>query len=269
MCGAGPLPYGSLRDGRTETDLCAPERTPAVTEESATLLRAAGFVAAGSIFWLEYWDLKDRKRPEPRARLLAAFAVGVASACFALAAYRLLEAFGIGAQPSSDLRREFLVCMLLIGPLEEGSKFLAARTVVFRWKTFDERTDGFVYAAAVALGFAAFENFFYLPAMDLTGQIVRTLCAPLVHTLFAAIWGWGTAHALISVRSRTWRFLWQAGSLALAAAVHGAYDFALHAGAPPAGVAAIVAVLWGAVILGARHALAADDRDRNGASADA
>ncbi|MCG3133590.1 MAG: hypothetical protein HMLKMBBP_00789 [Planctomycetes bacterium] len=233
-----------------------------MTDETQGLLRAAGFAVAGSLFWLEYWDLKDRARPEPRRRLVAAFAVGVASACFALALYRILEALGIGAHPTSDLRREFLVCMFLVGPLEEGSKFFAARTVVFRWRTFDERVDGFIYAAAVALGFAAFENFFYLPALDARGQVIRTLCAPLVHTLFASLWGWGTAHALIAVRGRGARFLWQAGSLAAAALVHGAYDFALHAGAPPPVVAAIVAVLWVVVILGARRALAADDSER-------
>jgi RsiW-degrading membrane proteinase PrsW (M82 family) len=232
-----------------------------LTSETISTLRTVGFVLAGSIFWLEYWDLKDRRRREPRARLLIAFLLGMVSAGIALALYAAVTALGLPTEPGSAPPRAFLVCVLVVGPIEEGAKYLVARGIVFRWKTFDERVDGFVYAAAIALGFAAYENFLYLPDLSWGGQVVRTLCAPLVHTLFAALWGWGAAHAALDVKDRGRRVLWNVGSLAAAAFVHGVYDFALCAGAPPPAVAGIVLGLWAAVILGARRALRLDDRD--------
>ena len=232
-----------------------------MTSETLSTLRTVGFILAGSLFWLEYWDLKDRHRPEPRLRLFFAFILGMVSAVLALFAYRALDLLDVPLDPGSEPKQAFLVCMLVVGPVEEGCKFLVARTVIFRWKHFDERVDGFVYAATLALGFAAYENFLYLPTLGWGGQVVRTLCAPLVHTLFAALWGWGTAHAFRDVQDPRRRFLWQAGSLAAAAAAHGLYDFALYAGARPPIVAGIVLGLWTAVILGARRALRLDARD--------
>lgn len=222
------------------------------------LLRTAGFVVAGTILWLQYWDVKDRRRPEPRLRLLLAFVVGMASAVLAMGIYALATFLGAPSDPGQGTASIALFCIGLVGPVEEGAKFALARAVVFRWKVFDERVDGFVYAAAVALGFAAVENLFYLPHMGLRDQVVRMLCAPLVHTLFAAAWGYGTAHALLEVRTAAGRWAWQIGTVALAAVLHGGYDLVLYAGASSLAVAAVVVVIWAAVIVAARHALARD-----------
>lgn len=228
--------------------------------EGSEILPTLGFVAAGSLLWLEYWYVKDHRRPEPRSRLVLAFLAGMASAGVALGLYAAAGALGAPANPGSSRGAIAAYCFGVVGPVEEIAKFLVARAIVFRWKVFDERVDGFVYASAVALGFAAVENFLYLPHMMLTDQIVRTLCAPLVHTLFAASWGYGTAHALLEVPTRAGRWAWQAGTVGLAAAVHGAYDFALYAGASALAVAGIVLVLWVSVIGAANHAL---DRDED------
>lgn len=232
-----------------------------MSAETLNHLRTLGFVLAGTLFWLEYWDLKDRRQPESRWRLLFAFLLGMVSAGIALLLYSGLDRLDVPLDPTETPAAAFLVCVGIVGPVEEVSKFLVARFVVFRWRAFDERVDGFVYAATVALGFAAYENFLYLPSLGWGGQIVRTLCAPLVHTLFAALWGWGTAHALHDVRTPGKRFLWQAGSLAVAAFLHGIYDFALYAGAPPPAIAGIVLGLWLAIIVGARRALRLDVGD--------
>ena len=229
-----------------------------MTDEGALLARALGFALAGSLLWLQYWDLKDRRRPEPRLRLLGAFLVGAASAPLAMGLYAVASYLGAPSDPARGTVAIAAFFIGLVGPVEEGAKFLLARAVVFRWKVFDERVDGFVYAAAVALGFAAVENLFYLPAMGFRDQVVRSLCAPLVHTLFAAAWGYGTAHALLEVRSRAGRIAWQAGTVALAALLHGIYDFVLYSGASSTTVAVVVVLLWAAVIGAARHAFARD-----------
>lgn len=229
-----------------------------------SVVRAAGFVAAGTLFWALYWDMKDRGRPEPRGRLVAAFLVGCASALLALGLYAVLPALGVRTQASSAPSSVLFVCFAVVGPVEEVSKFALARAVVFRWKAFDERVDGVVYGSAVAHGFAAVENLFWLPGLGVRDALVRALVLPLVHTLFAAIWGLGTARALLDSRSRAARFAWQAGSLVVAVLLHGAYDAVLALGASPYVVAGWILVHWVSVIAAARHAVS---RDRSVAAA--
>lgn len=227
--------------------------------DEVDIVRTVGFVSAGSIFWLQYWDLKDRKRPEPRRNLVGAFGLGGAACVLAMALYWVATELGVPLQAMTGTSRVLFVCLAVIGPVEEVSKFVAARFVVFRWRAFDERVDGVVYAAAVSLGFAAAENILWLPGMDARGGLVRALCTPIVHTLFGVIWGYGTAIALLEARTRTARIAWQAGSLALAALAHGAYDATLALGAPPWVVAVVVLVLWMAVLGIARRAALRDD----------
>lgn len=227
--------------------------------DTQAIVRTVGFVAAGSIFWLQYWDLKDRKRPEPRANLVGAFGLGGVACVLAIGLYWVATLCGVPLQAMTGTSRVLLVSLAVIGPVEEVSKFVVARCVVFRWKAFDERVDGVVYAAAVSLGFAAAENIAWLPGMDVRGGLVRALCTPIVHTLFGVIWGYGTAVAMLDTRSRAARFLWQGGSLALAAATHGAYDAILALGAPPWAVAGTVLVLWMSVLAIARRAALRDD----------
>lgn len=223
------------------------------------MLRAAGFAAAGTLFWLQYWDLKDRKRPEPRGHLVAAFALGCVSALLALGVYAALAAAGVPTLPGRDPVKALLVCVCVIGPVEECAKFGLARAFVFRWRAFDERVDGIVYGAAVALGFAAVENLIWLPDLATRDAFVRALTAPLVHTLFSVIWGLGTARAFLDARSRAARLAWQAGSLVLASVVHGLYDAILELGASSVVVALWVLVHWTLIIWAARAAARRDD----------
>jgi RsiW-degrading membrane proteinase PrsW (M82 family) len=219
----------------------------------ATTLRALAFVVAGSLFWLQYFDLKDALQPEPRRRLMQAFGLGVLAVGIAWAGYAAVAAAGFPSSPPSEPGATVLYCLLVVGPVEEGAKFLVARAVCFRWKEFDERIDGLVYAAAVALGFAAVENFLFLRALPWQTGLVRALVSPLTHSLFAAVWGFGTSHALLAAKTPVSRFLWQALPLVAAMALHGAYDIAvLVDGAAPA-AAVVVTLLWAFVIWNARR----------------
>lgn len=222
-------------------------------ENVASTLRAVGFVAAGSLFWLQYFDLKDALQPEPRRRLAQAFGLGMLAVGVAWAGYRAAAWAGLPSSPPEAAGDVVLYCLLVVGPVEEGAKFLVARAVCFRWKHFDERIDGLVYAAAVALGFAAVENFLFLRALPWTTGLVRALVSPLTHSLFAAVWGFGASRALLAAKTPASRFLWQALTLASAMVLHGAYDIAvLIDGAAPF-AAIVMAALWAFVIWNARR----------------
>ncbi len=53
----------------------------------------------GALFWMMYFDHKDRLRPEPRRMLLWAFVVGAAAAVAASGLYRVAEAAGAPPYP--------------------------------------------------------------------------------------------------------------------------------------------------------------------------
>jgi RsiW-degrading membrane proteinase PrsW (M82 family) len=217
-------------------------------ETAGTALSSAGFVAAGSVFWLKYFLLKDALQPEPKKRLAQAFALGACSVAIAWGGFQAATALGMPASPPEETGALAVYCLAVVGPVEEGAKFLVARAVCFRWKEFDERIDGLVYAAAVALGFAAVENFLFLPAMPWGEGLLRAIASPLTHSLFAAIWGLGSSRALLVPRSRLSRFLWQAVPLVLAMTLHGLYDIAAMNPDATLWSAVISAALWALVI---------------------
>lgn len=205
-------------------------------------------IVASAVFWLQYVDLKDYFAPEPPSRLIAAFLVGAASAMLAMAAFTLLDILGLPALDSGGMGWLALFSFGIIGPIEEGAKVLLAWLIVFRWKEFDEPIDGFVYAAAIALGFATVENLHHLPGLPLTDQLARAITLPLTHTLFAAVWGLGIARARLGEVPGGNPRLWALGSVALAMSLHGLYDFILFAWEATFLTSGIALVLWMLII---------------------
>src|SRR5262245_29798502 len=112
-----------------------------------------GVILASAVFWFQYVDLKDRHRPEPRWRLIAAFGLGMVAWGLSVLTFMALEAMGLPDVKMGERKWNAVFCFGIVGPLEEGTKALMAYLFVFRWREFDEQIDGFVYAAAIALGF--------------------------------------------------------------------------------------------------------------------
>ena len=52
----------------------------------------------------------------------------------------------------------FSYSVVVVGIIEETFKYLPFALVVLRFRSFDERIDGIVYAATLAVGFSSFEN---------------------------------------------------------------------------------------------------------------
>jgi RsiW-degrading membrane proteinase PrsW (M82 family) len=229
-----------------------------VGEGIGIAIRGIGFVAGGAVFWLIYFDLKDRLRPEPRRLLVVAFLLGGVAALLGLAGYRLAEWLGAPVDPGVTASSVLLYCLLLVGPIEEGAKFLVARAVVYRWRQFDEPIDGLIYSSAVAVGFAAVESLLYLPYLDWPHQLARSLASPLTHSLFAAIWGFGLSRARFGGGSRLFRWLWQALPLVLSMVLHGLYDFLLIGVGATIPASGIALVLWLFLIVHARRLVRLD-----------
>lgn len=139
--------------------------------------------------------------------------------------------------------RARLYALTVIGLLEELVKFVPFWLVGMRLRAFDEPIDGIIYASFVALGFATAENFSYSSSMDGWPAIAPAVATPIVHCLFASVWGYTCSRARMSGKP-----LLRAAfvGLVIAAAAHGLYDFAAILGGD--GVALlplfIVLVIW-------------------------
>ena len=211
---------------------------------SLTPWQMLGLVLISGLLWMNYVRSKDRLRPEPRRRLLLAFVLGIAAFILAAVSYEVIEALGVPPIRMNERPWTAVYCFGIVGPLEEGSKVLLAWLFVFRWREYDEPVDGFVYAASLALGFACAENFYGTSDVGWVRQLAHTVATPFVHVLFSAIWGLGIAHAHFCVSRSSRRVLWQAGSIALAMAVHGLHDFLIFAYQASLATSALALVLW-------------------------
>lgn len=207
----------------------------------------AALIAGPALFWGAYHWYRDRHRPEPPAFLLLSYGLGVAGGTLSGQGYLLLDSLGLHFNPhalaADNLSGLLIYAVFGIGLVEELAKFLPFWLIGIRHHHFDEPIDGIIYASFGALGFASHENLYYLSWMSGWEGLGRSIASPLVHVMFASIWGYavGRAHCL----NRPVLPAALAGLL-LAALAHGVYDF-FAIGLPAwagIGAAGVVGVIW-------------------------
>jgi RsiW-degrading membrane proteinase PrsW (M82 family) len=183
-------------------------------------------VALPIVFWGWYHYHKDRHLPEPIGHLVLAFILGLVAAAISKGLYIALDWI--------DLRHDALLLadtntlallaysMLAIGPIEEVAKMLPFILVVLRFPEFDEPLDGIIYASFIALGYAAVENILYLEYLTPVEAAARGFAGPVIHMLFASIWGFTIGCAHLRGESLLGGIL---RGFLIAAGLHGLYDF--------------------------------------------
>ena len=182
------------------------------------------------LFWAGYHYHKDRHLPEPLAHLLLAFTLGMLSFWLGLLLYQGLGVLNLRFD-AFELARSHPVGLLFyavfaIGVIEELAKIIPFFIVVLRFREFNEPVDGIIYASFIALGFAAVENFHYLPYLTGAEALARGFAGPVVHIVFASIWGYYIGCARLRGSALAKPIL---ASLAVTAVLHGAYDYAVIA----------------------------------------
>ena len=178
------------------------------------------------LFWGSYHYYKDRHLPEPVGLLLLALGLGLLSAALSRGLYAALgwAALRYDALALADGNTLGLLAysLLAIGPIEELAKLLPFLLLALWLPAMDEPIDGIIYASFVALGYAAVENIIYLDFLTPAEAMARGFAGPIVHILFASIWGFTIGCARIRgasiARAAARGFL-------VAAAAHGLYDF--------------------------------------------
>lgn len=202
-------------------------------------------IIAPAVFWIGYFYYKDRFQPEPLRNLGLSYVFGffAAFACFLF--YGLLPSIGLPDDPSALMEKntiQFLIySLVVIGLVEEFFKFLPFILIVARFKAFNERIDGIIYASMIALGFASFENLFYLSHLEGLAQFGRAFASPLTHTIFSSIWGFTAGAARIHDKS-----VFKASLIGLSAAafLHGIFDFFTTSSALRVVASLLILIIW-------------------------
>ena len=214
------------------------------------------------LFWACYHYYKDRHLPEPVSHLLLAFALGVGSFYLGMFMYWALDFVNLRYDAfllaETNLPGLFAYAILVIGVIEELAKLIPFLLIVIHFKEFDEPIDGIIYGSFIALGFSAVENIQYLPFVTSVEALARGFAGPVVHIVFASIWGYYIGRAYLCRRALGRTII---AALAVTAVLHGIYDFvviALPAPALPAAACLIVAIwLWRLWLIRDLHALPA------------
>ncbi len=183
-------------------------------------------VALPILFWGYYHYHKDRHLPEPVGHLVLTFFLGIVAAAISKGLYIGLGLVSLrfDALLLADTNMPGLLAysLLVIGPIEEFAKLLPFVIIVLRFPEFDEPLDGIIYASFVALGYAAVENVLYLEYLTPLEAAARGFAGPVVHMLFASIWGFTTGCAHLRGESL---LRGMAKGFVVAAGLHGLYDF--------------------------------------------
>lgn len=166
-----------------------------------------------------YIYLKDKHEREPVGLLIRSFVFGMLAVLVTFMISFPLEGF----VPSNeeDFSQQAVHAFIFVALVEEFSKFLFVRGLLYNHPDFNEPFDGIVYSVMVSMGFATLENIFYVSQGGVSVALMRMFTAVPAHATFAVIMGYYLGKAKFE-HNRA--FLAIVGLLA-AAAFHGAYDY--------------------------------------------
>lgn len=169
----------------------------------------------------------DRLEKEPPGLILSLVVQGIFATAFAAAAEQIgIWVLGLFL-PEDALLYQFLLYFGIVAFAEEGFKYHLLRRKTWNSSEFNCQFDGVVYAAAVSLGFALWENISYVLMYGLSTAALRAVTAIPGHGCFGVFMGafYGMSKRLElagdPLNSQRFRKL----SLLVPALLHGCYDF--------------------------------------------
>jgi len=167
-----------------------------------------------------YIYLKDKHEREPLYLLFTCFFYGVLSTLITLVISWPVNTLIILRE--DDIVDELITAIFKVALIEEFSKFIFVRFVLFPNRNFNEPFDGIVYAVMVGMGFATLENVMYVFEYGFQTGLLRMFTAVPAHATFAVLMGYYIGKAKF-VQSRNLYY----GVLALLVPTlfHGAYDY--------------------------------------------
>ena len=140
---------------------------------------------------------QDRIEKEPADLLLKLVGFGILSAVLAAVAETVgdlvLDMFvdyNLWIYPVLD-------AFIVVAIAEEGFKYLLMKTATWKNPAFNYSFDAIVYAVFTSLGFAAFENIFYVLSYGLGTAFIRAFISVPGHFAFAVVMGFFYSRAKV------------------------------------------------------------------------
>jgi len=167
-----------------------------------------------------YIYLKDKHEREPVHLLLISFLYGTVSTLITYSISFPLNLYFFTKE--ADVIDQFYNAFFKVALVEEFSKFLFVRFVLYYNKNFNEPFDGIVYAVMVSMGFATLENIMYVFNQGFFTGFLRLFTAVPAHATFAVIMGYFLGKAKFTHRREIYyTFI----ALITATFFHGIYDY--------------------------------------------
>ena len=187
--------------------------------------------------------LKNTYKPSPPGLLFTSVLFGFLSFLIALFLGLVLREFS--SIESESMIDQLIKAMILVGFVEEGSKYLFLRGWIYHNKKFTQPFDGIVHAVMIGMGFAIAENLLYVYNGEGGSLIARMLTAVPAHAAFAVIMGYFVGEAKVFPTSASlYNFL----GLFFASFAHGFYDYFLMVSSVPGlwwqSIVGLIVILW-------------------------
>jgi RsiW-degrading membrane proteinase PrsW (M82 family) len=205
------------------------------------LILLALALAPGAAIGL-YIYLKDKHEREPLGLLMRSFFFGILSVFVTLLISRVIGTFITIDEQS--VGEQAVHAFLIVALVEEFSKFIFVRGILYNNPNFNEPFDGIVYSVMVSMGFATFENILYVTDGGISTALMRMFTAVPAHATFAILMGFYLGKAKFEHKKSYYAI----HALAVAALFHGAYDYCLFISFVPGivfgALASLVVGIW-------------------------
>jgi len=192
------------------------------------LLTLAAVIPA--IYLIRYVYLKDHLEKESPKLIRGLILMGVLST-FAASLTESAGSFilGFNAEQGStgSVITDFLMYFFVVGLSEEGFKYLLLKKKTWNNPEFNCLFDGVVYATAVSLGFALWENVLYVWQLGFMAALIRAVTAVPGHACFGVFMGayYGAAKRLELWGNPAESKKYRQRALLIPVLLHGLYDF--------------------------------------------
>ena len=204
------------------------------------LLLALALAPGGAIGLYIY--LKDKHEREPISLLMRSFFFGVLSVFVTLLISKVIGLFITVDEQS--VGEQAVHAFLIVALVEEFSKFIFVRGILYNNSHFNEPFDGIVYAVMVGMGFATFENILYVYQGGVGTAIMRMFTAVPAHATFAVLMGYYLGKAKFEHKKSYYAL----HALGVATLFHGVYDYFLFISFVPGivigALASLAAGIW-------------------------
>lgn len=189
------------------------------------LLIAAAVLPA--IFLLVKVYRSDRIEKETPYLIWRLVLGGVISTFFALVSERLFGALLSALVPKASKAYNVLLYFGVVAISEELSKYVLLKNRTWRNPEFNCLYDGVVYATAVSLGFALWENISYVTMYGFTTALVRAVTAVPGHACFGVFMGvfYSLAKSNDYMGNRERCTFFNVLAVVVPVLLHGSYDY--------------------------------------------